>query len=166
MDERVRIGTPADVDDAMAVIMQCHEENGFVEADTGKILGDLWAALNLEEGITGLIGGQGKPLEGCVVLRMGTIGYSKVVLVEEKMLFVHKDYRRVRVGPERRSHALMLGEFSKKVADDLHKILLIGVLSNHRTKAKVRLYESMFGEPAGAFFLYGAKTGHATVGGP
>jgi hypothetical protein len=37
--------------------------------------------------------------------------------------------------------------------------LLIGVLSNHRTEAKVRLYERQFGKPTGAFFLYNGSTG-------
>ena len=36
---------------------------------------------------------------------------------------------------------------------------MIGVLSNHRTEAKVRLYERQFGKPSGAFFLYNARTG-------
>jgi hypothetical protein len=37
--------------------------------------------------------------------------------------------------------------------------LMIGVMSNSRTDAKVKLYERQFGNPAGSFFLYGVKTG-------
>jgi hypothetical protein len=37
--------------------------------------------------------------------------------------------------------------------------MLIGVLSNHRTEGKVKLYGRIFGDSAGAFFLYNAKTG-------
>jgi hypothetical protein len=42
--------------------------------------------------------------------------------------------------------------------------LLIGVLSNSRTEAKIRLYKRHFGEPAGAYFLYNARTGEAVGG--
>ena len=37
--------------------------------------------------------------------------------------------------------------------------LIIGVVSNHRTKGKEGLYNRLFGPPAGAFWLYGVKTG-------
>jgi hypothetical protein len=37
--------------------------------------------------------------------------------------------------------------------------LAIGVMSNTRTEAKIRLYERVFGAPAGVYFLYNAKTG-------
>jgi hypothetical protein len=44
-------------------------------------------------------------------------------------------------------------------AEKLSVPLAIGVLSNSRTEAKIRLYERVFDSPAGVYFLYGAKTG-------
>ena len=70
------------------------------------------------------------------------------------MYFIHPDYRSAKGGRARR-----LCEFSKQAADSLGIPLIIGVLSNNRTEAKVRLYKRQFGEPSGAFFLYNARTG-------
>jgi hypothetical protein len=69
-------------------------------------------------------------------------------------VFVHPDYRAAKGGRARK-----LVEFAKKVSEKLEMPLMIGVLSNSRTDAKTRLYERQFGNPAGAFFLYGMKTG-------
>ena len=74
--------------------------------------------------------------------------------IEEKTVFVHPDFRNVGGGRARK-----LCEFSKKVADELEMPLIIGVLSNNRTQSKIKMYERVFGEPAGAFFLYGTQTG-------
>ncbi len=149
----VRTGTPADIDGVMNLILECHHENGFVNANRAKMLNDVWAALTLQEGIVGIIGGLGTPMEGCVVLRTGKVDYSDDDVLNERMLFVGKDYRREKVG-----RAKLLVEFAKTAADKLSLPLLIGVLSNHRTEAKVRLYERVLGKPAGAFFLYNAST--------
>jgi GNAT superfamily N-acetyltransferase len=89
-----------------------------------------------------------------VLLRIGQMWYSDTLVVEERAVFTHPEYRSAKGGRARK-----LCEFSKKVADDLGIPLIIGVLSNHRTEAKVRLYERQFGKPSGAFFLYGARTG-------
>jgi GNAT superfamily N-acetyltransferase len=149
----VKIADESDLDDVMQLTLSCHHENGFIQANPQKVLQDLYPALTRNGGIVGIIGGRGKPLEGCVVLRIGQVSYSDVDVLEEKFLFVHKDYRAASVG-----RARLLAEFTKKAADMLSMPLIIGVLSNHRTKAKVRLYERVFGEPAGAFFLYNART--------
>ena len=149
----VRIGTPEDVDDIMNLALSACEENGFVEPNPAKLLQEIWHGLNLERGGVGVIGDRGKP-EGAVLLRIGSMWYSDHEVLEEKAIFIHPDYRSAKGGRARR-----LCEFSKQVADSLGIPLIIGVLSNNRTKAKVRLYERQFGEPSGAFFLYNARTG-------
>jgi len=150
----VRVANKDDVHDVMALTMSCHVENGFVNADPIKILQELWPALIGEGGVVGIIGGRGKPLEGCVVLRTGKMSYSNEDVLEEKFLFVHPEYRSAKG-----CRARLLAEFTKRIADGLGIPLIIGVISSHRTEAKVRLYKRLFGEPAGVFFLYGAKTG-------
>jgi len=80
--------------------------------------------------------------------------YSDAQVLEERAIFIHPDYRSAKGGRARR-----WCEFSKRTADGLGIPLIIGVLSNHRTEAKVRLYERQFGKPSGAFFLYNATTG-------
>lgn len=149
----IRVGTPDDVHEVMDLALTACEENAFVKPNPTRLLGDIWPALNLDRGIMGLIGPQ-TALEGLVLLRMGKMWYSDEDVVEEKAIFIYPEFRNAKGGRARR-----LCEFSKKVADSLEIPLIIGVLSNHRTAAKVKLYERQFGPSAGAFFLYNAKTG-------
>jgi hypothetical protein len=153
-DLGVRIGTPEDVHKMMDLALSACDENGFVEPNTHKLLGEIWTALNTEDGLVGIIDGGNDVLEGAVLLRIGTMWYSDSKVLEEKAIFIHPEYRKAKGARARR-----LCKFSKQVSDSLGIPLIIGVLSNHRTKGKVRMYEREFGEPSGAFFLYGAKTG-------
>lgn len=151
----VRIGLPDDVDGVMKLALAACEENGVVEPDTNELLQDIWPALNVHLGVMGVIGPVGGELEGAVLLRIGKPWYSNLKVLEEKAIFVQEKYRK---GSVRRAQLLI--EFSKGMSDKLDLPLLIGVLSNQRTRAKVRMYERIFGEPSGAFFLYNAKTGN------
>lgn len=153
----VRIGTPADVHPMMDLALAACEENGFVDPNPQKLLAEIWTALNQEGGLVGIIEGENGILEGAVLLRLGTMWYSDSQVIEEKAIFIHPNYRSAKGGRARR-----LCEFTKQVADTLGIPLIIGVLSNHRTKGKIKLYERQFGEPSGAFFLYNARTGHGS----
>ena len=153
-DLHIRIGTPDDVHEVMSLAIMVSEENGFLNPDPERILGEVWAALNRDHGIIGIIGEPGAPIEGGVLLRMGHMWYSNSWVLEERVIFTHPDFRAAKGG-----RAKKLCEFSKSTADALGLPLLIGVLSNDRTVAKVKMYERVFGKPAGAFFLHGATTG-------
>ena len=153
-DLHIRVGVPEDIDEIMVIAVQAAEENGFLEANPRKLAEEIYPALCQDHGIVGLIGRKDEAIEGIVVLRIGTMWYSDTPVVEEKAIFIHPDYRSAKGG-----RATRLCEFSKKVSDTLGIPLIIGVLSNNRTAAKVRMYERQFGKPSGAFFLYGAKTG-------
>jgi hypothetical protein len=150
----VRVGTPEDLDGVMALALGACAENGFVDPNPEKLIADIWPALNRERGIMGIIGEDHKSLEGAILLRIGKMWYSDRDVLEEKAIFIHPDFRSAKGG-----RASRLCEFSKRVAVDLDLPLIIGVLSNSRTEAKVRLYERQFGKPSGAFFLFNAKTG-------
>lgn len=150
----VRIGTPKDVDDIMNLALSACDENGFVDPNPLKLLQEIWPALHLDRGVVGIIGQEGAQVEGAILLRIGTMWYSDLEVLDEKAIFIHPEYRSAKGGRARK-----LCEFAKQVADSLGIPLVIGVLSNHRTEAKVRLYERQFGKSCGAFWLYGAKTG-------
>jgi len=150
----IRIGKPEDIDDIMGLALSACDENGFVEPNPAKLLNEIWPALNQHYGLVGVIGPEGGKPEGAVLLRIGAMWYSDNLVLEEKAIFIHPEYRSAKGGRARR-----LCEFSKHAADTLNIPLIIGVLSNHRTEAKVRLYERQFGKPSGAFFLYNATTG-------
>jgi hypothetical protein len=150
----IRIGVPEDLDDLMQISMMASEENGFLAPNPGKLATEIWTALHQDHGIVGIIGPQNGMIQGAVLLRIGSMWYSDAPVVEEKAIFIHPEYRSAKGG-----RAKQLCDFSKKVSDSLGIPLIIGVLSNSRTEAKVRMYERQFGKPSGAFFLYGAKTG-------
>lgn len=150
----VRTAVPEDLDGIMALALAACEENGVQDHDPVKLLEEIWPSLHQQDGICGVIGPIGGDLEGVVLLRVGPMWYSVSKIIEEKAVFVHPDFRNAKGGRARR-----LCEFSKNISDTLNIPLVIGVLSSERTAAKIRLYTRMFGEQAGAFFMYGAKTG-------
>jgi GNAT superfamily N-acetyltransferase len=149
----VRVGTLEDLDEVMRLAIAGAEENSFVRPSQARLLNEIYPALVRDHGIVGCVGEHGA-LEGAVVLRMGAMWYSDDPVLEEKAVFVDPRFRAAKIG-----RARLLTDFSKQAADSLGIPLVIGVLSNHRTEAKIRLYERQFGKPAGAFFLYGGRTG-------
>lgn len=155
MDEvAVRIGVEVDFNSMMDLAIAATKENAVVPPDINKMANTIWGALIRKTGIVGVIGPVGGKLEGAVLLSMGEMWYSKEMILEEKAIFVDPEYRSAKGGRARK-----LAEFAKMTATELEIPLAIGVLSSSRTEAKIRLYERVFGEPAGVYFLYGAKTG-------
>jgi len=150
----IRLGTPDDIHAIMELMELGTEENALVEPNPVKILHEVYSALCKDHGLVGVITSDPERIEGVVVLRIAQLAYSDHDVLEEKIVFIHPEYRSAKGG-----RALKLCRFSKRVADELGIPLLIGVLSNKRTAGKIRMYEREFGQPAGAFFLYGAHTG-------
>ena len=151
---KIRIGTPEDLDEIMRIALDACEENAFLPPNPQRLLMDIWPALNRDKGLIGIISQPNGPAEGVILLRVGNLWYSDVMTIEEKAVFVKKEFRNAKGGRARK-----LCEFGKKVADELQMPLIIGVLSNHRTQGKIKMYERIFGQPSGAYFLYGVKTG-------
>lgn len=150
----VRIATVDDLDQVMSMCMSATEENGFVSPSPMRLLEQVWPSLNQKEGIIGVIEGEDGELEGGILLRISHMWYSDDPVIEEKAIFVRPEFRSARGGRARK-----LAEFAKTISDKMGIPLAIGVLSNTRTEAKVRLYRRVFGEPAGVYFLYNGKTG-------
>jgi hypothetical protein len=148
----IRLATPADMDSVMRLAITACEENGFLNASAELLAREIWPALNNDHGLCPVIGPPGGDIEGLALLRVGSMWYSHATVVEERAIFVYPQFRAAKGGRARK-----LCEYSKHVADSLGIPLLIGVLSNTRTAGKVKMYERIFGAPAGAFFLYGAE---------
>ncbi len=153
-DVAVRTGVEADFNGMMEISLAATRENAVVEPNIDKLAHTIWGALTRQTGICGVIGPVGGKLEGAVLLSMGEMWYSRELILEEKAIFVDPEYRSAKGGRARK-----LAEFAKMTATELQIPLAIGVLSTSRTEAKIRLYERVFGEPAGVYFLYGARTG-------
>ena len=154
---KVRLGKPEDVDRVLEEILFATKEMGIAPPSPKKVLAEIWPALNQHYGIIGIIEGPDGRLEGGILLRIGALWYSDQIVLEEKGIFVHPDYRSAKGG-----RAKKLCEFGKKTSDEMGIPLIMGVFSNDRTSGKIRLYERLFGEPAGAMFLYNGKTGNWT----
>jgi len=152
-DLDVRLAQPEDIHELMEVSLKACDDNGFVKPNKIKLLRELWAGANHDNGLIGVIGEPGQ-IEGAILLRITDTWYSDDTILEERGIFILPEFRNAKGGRARR-----LCEFAKRASEVLEVPLLIGVLSNHRTEAKVRLYERQFGKPTGAFFLYNARTG-------
>jgi hypothetical protein len=153
---KVRLGTPDEVDEVMRLALLGADENGFLTPNPAKILNDVWAALNLEAGAVGVIGELGEPLEGAVLLRAGPLWYSDDTVIDERAIYVDRDYREAKGGRGRK-----LVEFSEFMSDRLGLPLCIGVLSTIRTAAKLKMYSRLLGPQGGAYWIYWPK-GHAS----
>jgi hypothetical protein len=151
---KVRIGTPEDVHSLMELAMLACDENGFVAPNPMKLLNEIYPALTLQSGIVGVIGAPGEKPEAAILLRVGHVWYSDNPVLEERAIFVHPDFRSAKGG-----RAAKLCRFAKETSDKMQLPLMIGVLSNDRTAAKIRMYERQFGAPTGVYFLYQAQTG-------
>ena len=155
MEIEVRTGVVDDFDEVMRLAIEATEENALTSPDMGKLAMPIYGVLSKQiPGIIGVIGPVGGSLEGAILLNIGEMWYSKEQIIEEKAIFVDPEFRSAKGGRARK-----LAEFAKRVSDELQMPLSIGVLSSSRTAAKMRLYERVFGEPSGVYFLYGAKTG-------
>lgn len=151
----VRIGVVEDFNELMRLALEATNENAIVRPSTEKLAEAIYGALIRKIGIAGVIGGKpGEKLEAAIILHFGELWYSRELILEEKAIFVDPEFRSAKGG-----RAKKLTEFAKLVSDTNQMPLAIGVLSNSRTEAKIRLYERAFGAPAGVYFLYGAKTG-------
>ena len=149
----VRTATPADENAIMELARLLNNENGVFKMNEDKVRDIVRSSLYLHGGIVGVIGSADR-IEGMVLLRVSQYWYSDAHFLEEMFVYVHPDFRAAKGGRARK-----LVEFAKQASEKLGLPLMIGILSNSRTDAKTRLYERQFGTPAGAFFLYGVKTG-------
>lgn len=147
---KVRVGTFLDEKEVMELCRELHAENGIFKMDEEKTRGVLHKAFAQQGGIIGLIGEPGK-LEAAIYMMFGQFWYSHDWHLEELFSYVRPEYRRS-------TNAKDLIQFAKKCSEELKLPLIIGVLSNERTAAKVKLYERQLGHPVGAFFLHNRNT--------
>jgi len=148
MTETVRLGTRADEPEIIRLLHLMHAENGLqgLDEDRARLLFN--RAFNRDGGIIGLIG-PSDDIKAMIYLAIGRMWYTTDEHLEECFNYVRPDCRKS-------DYAKQLIQYAKTCADGLQIPLLIGVLANKRTSAKVRLYQRYLGVPAGAFFVYGA----------
>lgn len=152
---RVRLAKPEDEDEIFAICVALHEENGIFRMDEAKVRDRIHECLYQRGGIMGVVGEPGE-IEAVICLTLGQAWYTSEWSLDEHFAFVLPNHRRS-------ENAKELIVFAKACAQQLGLPLMIGIISNERTEAKVRLYQRQLGTPAGAFFLFGAHTGQHQI---
>lgn len=142
----VRVAIAADEDAIMELMRLAHEEGGQHPMNEDKVRAILRTCFNRQGGLIGVIGEPGKNLRGALVMTICPVWYSDEWQLMELVNFVHADHRKS-------NYAKQLIKFGKWCADQMTIDLMIGVLTNVRTAAKIRLYERQLPK-AGAFFVY------------
>lgn len=145
---RVRLAEPRHIDAVMDLCRDLHAENGLFEMNEDRVRAMLRTYFDGTGGVIGVIDndGGGGVLEGAIVMRMSTMWYSDRTFLEELFSYVRPQFRRSQ-------NAKDLIEFAKSCARSIGVPLLIGIISNHRTAAKVELYRRRLGAPVGALFV-------------
>jgi hypothetical protein len=143
---RVRIADKSDEEELMSLCRQLHAENGLFTLNEDKVRATLHSAFNREGGILGVIGDAGK-IESMILMIVGYFWYSDEPHLEELYAFTSPPFRKTK-------NSVELIEFAKWASDVSGFPLVIGVMSNERTAAKVRLYQRKLQAPIGNFFWY------------
>lgn len=146
---RVRRAEPDDEADILAMCREMHRENGMFTMSDGRVKDLISRAFNKQGAVIGVIGKRGR-LEASIYLLVTNIWYSEDFHLEELWNFVRADFRKS-------DNAKDLVAFAKRCGDEIGLPVLIGIMSNIRTKEKIRLYQRQLGEPIGAFFLHKPK---------
>jgi GNAT superfamily N-acetyltransferase len=148
----VRLAIPADHQDLWRCFLQAHNENSLFQLDPAKVDWMMSRALNGAplgdtgpRGIIGVIGKVGR-IEAFVFLLIGQFWYSSEHHLEELVVFVDPEHRKS-------GHAQAIITWMKEQVEKTGLPLMTGVMSTHRTEAKVRLYSRMLPKVGAFFFL-------------
>lgn len=153
----VRLATPADGQEIWRLFLMAHNENSLFPLAPEKVQWLMNRALNPDlipiedmgpRGIIGVIGPVGA-LEALVFLLIGQFWYSNDRHLEELLVFTDPEHRKSH-------HAQAIIQWMKDQVEITGLPLMTGIMSNHRTEAKVRLYSRMLPK-VGAFFFLSPK---------
>jgi len=150
----VRIGGPADLQELHRLCLGAHAEIGLFPVDHAKVD---WLLMRMvrpylidpgDTGTRGVIGVLGKPerLEGFALLVLSCLWYTSQPYLAELGVYVEPDYRS-------RGHHKALIHWMKQQSAMTGLPLMTGIMTTHRTEAKVRLYEREIPK-IGAVFRY------------
>lgn len=165
----VRSATPADEPELWRLLRLHHAENALFPLSERKVGFYVDRALHPEKidaddsgprGIVGTIGQTGA-LEGMVMLILGSPWYTESIAMDDCVNFVDPAHRQS-------AHAKALIAYSKHIVDQVRVghpdfRMMMGIVSNNRTAAKIRLFSRELDEPVGAFFMYPPARGLKTI---
>lgn len=141
----------ADDDDELGILEMCkmmHREQPYHPLNIGKVAALVRLAIHQgpeRRGILGVIGERDQ-LKAAIFLLIEPIWYSDDWQLLEFFNYVRPEHRRA-------GYANDLISYAKRCSDQIGLDLTIGVFSNIRTQAKIRLYRRWVPQ-FGAFFCY------------
>lgn len=147
----------AHLDDKPQIMEMCienHRENGQFSLDESKVESLIDRAFNGGGAIIGVVGKDA--IEGMLVLCIQQFWYTSDYCLEEVQNYVRPEYRRS-------TNAKDMINFGKRCSDELGIPLVIGVVSNDRTRPKMELYRRQLGDAVGGYFLYPKKASIQTA---
>jgi hypothetical protein len=140
---------PADRDDVIKICKEDAEENAQFSLSVPKLEAMVSRILDRGEGVIGIIRGLDE-IEAIMLMQISQMWFTDEWSLEEVLNFVRPRYRRS-------THAKSMIQFAKRCSDEIGIPLMIGVVSNERTAAKMLLYERQLGKPVGGYFLYSKR---------
>lgn len=146
----VRIATPSEEDDVMAMCRRLHKENGLFTLSEDRVRGYIRRCYTRKGTIVGVIGEPGH-LEASTCILLSDMYYTDDWHLAELWNYVEPEHRRGT------NNIDALIDFGKKCSDEIGLPLITGIITNRDTVGKVRLYRRKLGNPAGAFFVYNGK---------
>jgi hypothetical protein len=153
----VRLALPEDLKEIWRLFLQGHRENGIFTLAPEKVQWFLNRVLcphlipigdTGPRGVIGVIGPVGS-LEGLVFITIGSYWYSNEMHLEEYIIYTDPEHRKSH-------HVQALIQWMKDQVELTGLPLVTGIISNHRTEAKCRLYRRMLPK-IGEFFLVSPK---------
>lgn len=141
----VRKAVLADKPQIMGMCEENHRDNGQFSLSPRKVETMIDRAFNGGGAIIGVVGKD--QIEGMLALFIGQHWYTDDWCLEEIQNYVRPQFRKS-------THAKDMINFGRRCSDELGIPLVIGVVSNERTRAKLELYRRILGEPCGGYFIH------------
>lgn len=142
----VRKAQLEDRDQIIEMCVENHRENGQFSFAPHKVIGMIDRAFTGGGAVIGVVGAHNS-IEGMLLLLISQFWYTDDWCLEELQNYVRPEFRRS-------THAKDMIAFGKRCSDEIGIPLVIGVVSNERTRAKMELYRRQLGDPVGGYFLH------------
>jgi hypothetical protein len=143
-----------DRDEILEVCKEDWRENSCFSLSEEKLERKIDDILEKGEGVVGII--RRSEIEAIMIMQISQSWNSTDFCLEELLNFVRPQYRRS-------TNAKDMIQFAKRCSDELDIPLVIGVVSNERTAAKIQLYERQLGKSCGGVFMYSRNSQTASA---
>lgn len=146
---------PEDREEVLKICIEDHAENGQFSLSKPKLEQMVSGILENNKGVIGLIR-RADAIEAIMMMHISQFWYTEEWCLEELLNFVRPQFRRS-------TNAKDMISYAKRCANQLEIPLIVGVVSNERTKPKMELYRRQLGDPVGGYFYYPPKLASQAV---